>query len=153
MLHLVINVVLIVLFFISLLIVPNEPFISSINDRDLLPCFSNESINTMDYSHSIKIKSNEAVCYLTPTIYIKSFPNISWNGYYINNLCVHPKHRRKGNASKLIKDVIFRAKLENKDHLIMYVSKSNIPAINLYQKYGFHMYQETPKYLIMVKYL
>lgn len=153
MLHLVINVVLIILFFISLFIVQNETFISSINDRDLLPCFSNESINTMDYSHSIKIKLNKAVCYLTPTKYIKSFPNISWNGYYINNLCVHPKHRKKGNAGKLIKDVIFRAKSENKDHLIMYVSKSNMPAIKLYQKYGFHKYQETSRYLIMVKYL
>ena len=105
----------------------------------------------MDYKYSIKIKIDNATCYLTPTQYTNSIPVLSWNGYFLNNLCVPKEYRRKGYAKKLLEKVIEKTKNESKDHIILVVYRENIGAVDLYQKLGFRDYQSDTKHIIMVK--
>ena len=52
----------------------------------------------------------------------------------IINIIINENYRRKGYASKLLDYVI---SISNNKKLILEVSSLNIPAINLYKKYGF----------------
>jgi len=52
----------------------------------------------------------------------------------IINIIIKENYRRKGYASKLLDYVI---SISNNKKLILEVSSLNIPAINLYKKYGF----------------
>lgn len=122
-----------------------------LNDDDLLKCFSSKDINTMDYSHSNKVSINDACCYVTPVEHVYGLPIVTMNGYYLNNMCVNPKKRKQGLGNKLLNKVVNEAKKENKDHIILYVEKNNTPAINLYKKNNFRMYQNLDKIIIMVK--
>jgi ribosomal protein S18 acetylase RimI-like enzyme len=122
-----------------------------LNDDDLLKCFSSKDINTMDYSQSNKVSIGNACCYLTPVEHVYGLPTVTMNGYYLNNMCVDPKKRKQGLGNKLVNKVINEAKKENKDHIILYVDKNNTPAINLYKKNNFRMYQNLDKIIIMVK--
>jgi len=52
----------------------------------------------------------------------------------INNLVVDPKHFRKGYASKLLEYVLDNY---NRDTAVVETATKNLPAISLYQKFGF----------------
>ncbi len=56
---------------------------------------------------------------------------------HITNIAVKEKHRGKGYAKQIIKDIIQLAKSENVKVLTLEVRQSNLPAINLYQSFGF----------------
>jgi len=147
---LIIIVLLIVIDFNYFILRAYETF-TILNDDDLLKCFSSKDINTMDYSHSNKISINGACCYLTPVEHVYGLPIVTMNGYYLNNMCVNPKKRKQGLGTKLLNKVVNEAKKDNKDHIILYVEKNNTPAINLYKKNKFRIYQNLDKVIIMVK--
>ena len=71
---------------------------------------------------------------------IEEIPQITWNGYFINNLVVYPDFRRKGYGKFLLKEIIAIAKKEGKLHLISQVKGGNIAAKNLHEKMGFRVY-------------
>ena len=147
---LIIIVLLIVIDFNYFILRAYETF-TILNDDDLLKCFSSKDINTMDYSHSNKISINGACCYLTPVEHVYGLPIVTMNGYYLNNMCVNPKKRKQVLGNRLLNKVVNEAKKENKDHIILYVEKNNTPAINLYKKNKFRIYQNLDKVIIMVK--
>ena len=56
---------------------------------------------------------------------------------YITNIAVLKEYRNLGIASKLITDVINYSSNNNMLFLTLEVRKSNVPAINLYEKFNF----------------
>ncbi|MCL6588746.1 MAG: ribosomal protein S18-alanine N-acetyltransferase [Firmicutes bacterium] len=59
---------------------------------------------------------------------------------HITNLAVHPAARRQGVAKFLLKSLIKIAQEKGIKHLTLEVRRSNVPAQQLYQKFGFvHM--------------
>lgn len=56
---------------------------------------------------------------------------------HITNVAIHPEYRHKGLACKLIEHTLDFC-IRNKIHSVtLEVRKSNIPALNLYKKFGF----------------
>ena len=107
-------------------------------------CFSNDEINSFSkyqFSKIVHGSNNKSLCYLTPTIVFEDeIPILSWNGYYINNLCVDSNYRNQGLGRKLLEKVIKNSKKEGKDHLILQVKNKNSVAKNLFYKYDFRDY-------------
>ncbi|NLG17012.1 MAG: ribosomal protein S18-alanine N-acetyltransferase [Fibrobacter sp.] len=56
----------------------------------------------------------------------------------INNLCVSPQFRNKGFGEKLLGQLLTRARSKKAHKAFLEVRESNLPAYNLYRKYGFH---------------
>lgn len=56
---------------------------------------------------------------------------------HITNVAVHPEYRRNGVGYMLVKSLIDLAQEENITRMTLEVRKSNIPAQNLYAKFGF----------------
>lgn len=69
--------------------------------------------------------------------------NVSGEGD-ITNVAVLPQHRNKRVASMLIEAVLKSA--ANLNLLTLEVRKSNLPARNLYEKYGFEIIGERKRY-------
>lgn len=56
---------------------------------------------------------------------------------YISNICTGIEYRNKGIAKMLIEKLISYAKENNAEFITLEVRKSNEPAINLYNSFGF----------------
>jgi GNAT superfamily N-acetyltransferase len=139
-----------------------EQFINpSIKEEILLrKCFNENELNSFkkyyDYTNIINIK--DSIIFSTPNKVIQEIPKITWNGIFLNNLCVEPKLRNRGIGKEIVLKVIEQAKIENKDHIILQVAENNIYAIKLYETLGFVKYSKgiTPdniKVYIYVLYL
>lgn len=63
--------------------------------------------------------------------------NDIYDRYEINNIYVLENERNKKVASKLMEKVINEAQNNKKINITLEVKKDNLPAINLYKKYGF----------------
>ncbi len=64
---------------------------------------------------------------------------VLWHGFretHIMNIAVHPHFRRRGIGSMLLEYAINRARMKS-DVLLLEVRVSNVPAIQLYKRYGF----------------
>jgi len=59
------------------------------------------------------------------------------NMLHILNLAIHPGHKRKGIARKLLYEVISAEKKKGKMYAVLEVRKSNLPAMALYEGMGF----------------
>ncbi len=59
------------------------------------------------------------------------------NEYHLNNIAVHPNHRRKGIAAKLLLKLINSVKIKNAKKLFLEVRADNFPAKKLYNSFGF----------------
>ena len=59
------------------------------------------------------------------------------NEYHLNNIAVHPDHRRKGIAAKLLQKSIKTIKSKNAERLLLEVRADNFPAKQLYETLGF----------------
>jgi ribosomal-protein-alanine N-acetyltransferase len=59
------------------------------------------------------------------------------NEYHLNNIAVHPNHRRKGIAAKLLLKLINSVKIKNAKKLFLEVRADNFPAKKLYKSFGF----------------
>lgn len=67
---------------------------------------------------------------------------------YIDLLLVHPEHRRKGVAQKLVQHLMTVAKEEDCDKAFVYPEDFNGPSGKFYKKIGFKKWQD--KYLIQI---
>ena len=100
--------------------------------------YLNDFKNYEKYSQTIKIPQGQVT--ICPSKYIDIIPQITWDGYFINNLVIYPEFRKKGYATKLLKKIKNKAKTEGKLHLISQVKTNNIAAINLHMKNDFFVY-------------
>lgn len=125
-------------------------------------CFTQKELNSFDkYKNVAKIvEKYNGIVYLTPTEYINELPFVPFSsgGCFLNNLCIDLKHRKKGNASKLISYTINQTKSMKRNYLITQVLEKNYPAINLFKKFGFvelnkGTNQYNKNYYILIKYL
>ena len=74
---------------------------------------------------------------LTPSKYIEELPQISWDGYYVNNLVVYPRFRKQGYGIKLLEHAIDFAYSKNALHLISQVEVSNEASVAAHKSVGF----------------
>lgn len=56
---------------------------------------------------------------------------------HITNIVVRKDQRKKGIGEKILKKLIILSKLQNVENITLEVNITNIPAQNLYEKYGF----------------
>ncbi len=56
---------------------------------------------------------------------------------YIDNICTSPKFRNQGVATALLDEIISYSKYCEMELITLEVRASNIPAISLYEKFGF----------------
>lgn len=110
----------------------------------LLQCFNNTEITNFNkyYSQVTPIQNRNSIVFTTPNQIIPDIPHITWNGVFLNNLCVDPTMRNKGIGTQLVSQVIKNAKLQGKDHIILQVENNNLAAINIYEKLGFTKYMQ-----------
>ncbi|OUJ18757.1 Acetyltransferase GNAT family [Methanonatronarchaeum thermophilum] len=104
--------------------------------------------NRYTFLHLISTK-NPIQIIRTIIIYLKqidekiSFEEAKKDEYYIACLSVHPKHRRKGIAQKLLNKHEKQAKQNNLTKTSLCVHGKNKPAINLYLKQGYQIQNKT----------
>jgi len=138
----------------------------NIVDKLLLKCFNKNEFENFnkkysDYSRRIVFRDAEnkdvkGVVFITPSKYITELPQITLDGYFINNLCVDSKYRRNGIAKKLITYIINKAKKEDKMHLILQVDKNSEFhrnsdfLIDFYLDMGFKQYLNNESMVIMI---
>lgn len=79
---------------------------------------------------------------ITPSKYVEEIPQISWNGYFINNLLVYPKYRGNGYGQRLLKYIIKHTRDSGALHLISQVDKTNISAIRTHESAGFGRHED-----------
>ena len=128
--------------------VNSKPNVYYKKDSILLSCFKENKLRTFDkyekYSTKLYFKEEDKTVgevWITPSHVLNNLPQITLNGYFLNNLCVHPDYRRRGIARKLLNRVIEKAKRENKLHIILHVySKKNPHLVKFYGELGFHTY-------------
>ena len=106
--------------------------------------FSEEDNKNFDKyrKFSKKIITKYGSCSYTPSYLINEIPQISWNGYFINDLFIKENFRRKGYATNLLQKIINLSKKEGKLHLISQVVEKNIGANKLHEKLGFTIYSK-----------
>ncbi|XP_075672822.1 GCN5-related N-acetyltransferase 6, chloroplastic [Castanea sativa] len=67
---------------------------------------------------------------------------------YIANLCVIKSARRRGIARNMLHFAVESAKSESVEQVYVHVHRSNIPALELYQKMGFEIVEEASSQLV-----
>jgi len=114
------------------------------NTAFLEKCFNQNTLNSFNKYNGITnvLRIPHGIVFTTSNQYIDFLPQISWNGLFLNNLCVDPKMRNKGLGTKLVSMVINQAKKLGKDHIILQVKKNNIPAIKIYKNLDFRKHSE-----------
>lgn len=85
--------------------------------------------------------SNNSYCYLCAKIGEQIVGYVGLSIQYEQSdllyICVAPSHRRNKIASKLLKRAIEILKARNVNELLLEVEVSNLPAIKLYESFGF----------------
>lgn len=92
--------------------------------------------------YSKKIETKYGSCNYTPSYIIDEIPQISWNGYFLNNLEIKKEYRNQGYGTQLMNKIIDLSKNQDKLHLISQVISSNKPAIKLHEKVGFTIHSK-----------
>ena len=110
--------------------------------RNLSLYFSKDELQSFakyqKFSKVIEIPQGE-ITYCDSKI-IEEIPQITWNGYFLNNMVVYPQFRGKGYGKILLKNIILKGKKEGKLHLISQVKGTNKVAKHLHEKMGFKIY-------------
>lgn len=65
---------------------------------------------------------------------------------HILNLCVDPKRRAHGYGEQLLDEILARAREAEVQEIFLEVRPSNVTAIALYRKKGFHQIANRPQY-------
>lgn len=118
------------------------------NDTILLSCFDEKKLKTFDkyepYTTKLYYRRDGEIAgevWITPSHILENLPQITLNGYFLNNLCVKKKYRRQGIARSLMEKVIQKAKKENKLHIILHVNSGKNPhLVDFYKSVGFSTY-------------
>lgn len=110
--------------------------------RNLDLYFSKDDLQTFakykDYSKIVQFPQGE-ITYCDSKV-IEEIPQITWNGYFINNLLVYPEHRGKGYGKQILQKIIEKGRKEGKLHLISQVKGDNVIARRLHENQGFKTY-------------
>lgn len=140
--------------------VTSEPEKELTDDEFLCQCFDKQELNDFKKYQKLSrvIKVDGGIVYVTPTKHVQDIPQISWNGWFLNNLCVDPKRRGQGIGTQLVKDVVQQAGNSGLDHVILQVLEDNKPAVAIYKKLGFvehskGMNQKNQPAIVFAKYL
>ena len=131
------TLIILVLILIFLVFFKKEKFQQNLDlffSKDELQAFAKYK----KFSKILKIPQGQ-ITYCDSKI-IEEIPQITWNGYFLNNLVVYPNFRRKGYGKLLLKEIIKKGKKEGNLHLISQVKGKNIAAKNLHEKMGFRIY-------------
>lgn len=119
------------------------------NNSIVQKCFSKKELMTFNkykkFSNRFIYKEGNIIkgeIWFTPSHYIEELPQITLEGYYINNLCVLKKYRKRGIGRKLIEKVINRARDEDKLHVILQVDSNKSYLVNFYRRLGFNTYMK-----------
>jgi len=134
------------IFLIGFILLSNSLYFTPSNNDPILlllqKCFNKDELDSFKkyYEKAKIIKLKGGMVFTTPNNIINHIPQITWNGIFLNNLCVEPTMRKKGIGTKLVLKVIKDAKKTGKDHIILQVKNNNIPAIKIYEKLGFTVY-------------
>jgi ribosomal-protein-alanine N-acetyltransferase len=65
---------------------------------------------------------------------------------HVLDVATHPRTRRRGLATRLLEHALAYAREHRIRHLLLEVRRSNLPAIRLYRKLGFHAAGVRPRY-------
>jgi len=65
---------------------------------------------------------------------------------HILNLCIEPAFRSYGYGERLLDDILFRARTSSVREIFLEVRPSNVHALALYKKKGFHKVANRPSY-------
>ena len=87
--------------------------------------------------YSNKLETPYGSCNYTLSHLVEEVPQVSWNGYFVNNLEIKEEHRKKGHGTKLMNTLIDKSKKEGKLHLISQVIAKNEDAVKLHENLGF----------------
>ena len=87
---------------------------------------------------------------------IKSYSNIKEQGVtendgYLYNFCVSKRKRKNGYGKFLLQECHEYLKRMKKQKLLLFVEHENIPAICLYNKFGYKVHRATPGGFVMKK--
>lgn len=102
----------------------------------------------VSFENEIENKLANYRCTLTPQGIITGFYGF-WQileEAHITNIAVHPDYRRQGMASFLMLDLINECYAKMIKYITLEVRESNIPAISLYDKFGFSAIGTRKKY-------
>ena len=99
------NIKLVCLFILFIICIRSK---EGFSNKLLESCFKTNMYNDFN-KHSEMIKIPGGVVYATPTKHIPNIPMISWNGIFLNNLCIDPNLRNHGLGTKLVLSVIDKA--------------------------------------------
>ena len=87
--------------------------------------------------YSKLLKNKYGSCNYTDSYIIEELPQVSWNGYFINNLFIKKEYRRRGYGTILMRKLIQISQKEGKLHLISQVVAKNKGAVRLHDNLGF----------------
>jgi ribosomal-protein-alanine N-acetyltransferase len=65
---------------------------------------------------------------------------------HILNLCIEPSFRSHGYGERLLDDILFRARTSSVREIFLEVRPTNVYALALYKKKGFHLVANRPAY-------
>ena len=126
------NLIYVLLVFFALLIFNNYLITEKFYSRE-------ENNRNFDKyrEYSNKLKSKYGTCNYTPSHIVEEIPQISWNGYFINDLFIKKEYRKRGYGTQLIRKLINISREEGKLHLISQVVEKNMASIKLHENLGF----------------
>ncbi len=86
----------------------------------------------------------------------KYYTNIKLQGvtekdFYLYNLCVTKKQRKKGYGKLLLQNSHKYVKSLNINKILLFVDNGNVPAISMYNKFGYSVQRAMPNGFIMEK--
>lgn len=114
--------------------IEDESFPNPFKEKDLLYEIEENPVSEFD----VLVVDDEIVAYLDYWI--------TFDSATIDKIAVKKNKRNRGFAGFLLKNAIENLKNQNVEFFTLEVRKSNLPALNLYQKYGFQKVTIKEKY-------
>lgn len=114
--------------------IEDESFLNPFKENDLLYEIEENPVSEFD----VLVVDDEIVAYLDYWI--------TFDSATIDKIAVKKNKRNQGFAGFLLKNAIENLKKQNAEFFTLEVRKSNLPALNLYEKYGFQKVTIKEKY-------
>lgn len=114
--------------------IEDESFLNPFKEKDLLYEIEENPVSEFN----VLVVDDEIVAYLDYWI--------TFDSATIDKIAVKKNQRNKGFAGFLLNNAIENLKNQNVEFFTLEVRKSNLPALNLYQKYGFQKVTIKEKY-------
>lgn len=114
--------------------IEDESFLNPFKEKDLLYEIKENPVSEFD----VLVVDDEIVAYLDYWI--------TFDSATIDKIAVKKNKRNQGFAGFLLNNAIENLKNQNAEFFTLEVRKSNLPALNLYEKYGFQKVTIKEKY-------